>query len=417
LITVSIWFAYGAVQREFIFAKTKINGLLLIFILISAVSLFEAPSLTLGIKEEIKWIEMFLISSLVIGVTINKRYHRISGSIGMFQIPLSSYPKMVLGIILIAAMLQATIGIWQFALRGDGPDHFLILERFYRAFGTFQQPNPFGGFMGITGGLALGGLIGIAIQIIGNLQQGLRVTTRKWLWLLFLITATLLTGLGLIMSWSRGAWLGFSAGILVLIFLLPTKRWVGTLLLALGLLGAILFYQLDLMPSALTNRIDTINEDLQVTDVRGEHVTIENFAIVERLAHWQAGLNMARANLWTGVGFGNYEAAYTEYRLLNWEHPLGHAHNYYINILAETGVFGAIAYLLLWGYVFLDGIKLLGSVNWPERGIVLGLLTAWTALSVHHLFDKLYVNNLYLFFGVMLALQQVIRIKHDRAIR
>lgn len=417
LITASIWIAFGAINREFFLSKTKINGLLLIFIVISAVSLLAAPSLTLGIKEEIKWIEMFLISSIVIGVAVKKQGDRLEDASGLFQLHLDNYPRVVLGIILIAAILQATIGIWQFALRGDGPEHFLILDRFYRAFGTFQQPNPFGGFMGITAGLALGGVLGTAFQLIGKIRRGLRITARTWFWFLFLITATFVTGLGLTMSWSRGAWLGFFAGILVLIFFLPTKRLIGTFLVAAGLFAAILLYQLDLLPSALTNRIETINEDLQVSDVRGEHVTIENFAIIERLAHWQAGLSMARENLWTGVGFGNYEAAYDEFRLLNWDHPLGHAHNYYINILAETGVFGAIAYLLFWGYVFLDGIKLLGSVIWPDRGIVLGLLMAWSALSVHHLFDKLYVNNLYLFLGVMLALQQIIRIKHDRAIR
>jgi len=36
---------------------------------------------------------------------------------------------------------------------------------------------------------------------------------------------------------------------------------------------------------------------------------------------------------------------------------------------------------------------------------------------VHHLFDKLYVNNLYLFIGVMLALQQIIYLKYDRTVR
>jgi hypothetical protein len=35
-------------------------------------------------------------------------------------------------------------------------------------------------------------------------------------------------------------------------------------------------------------------------------------------------------------------------------------------------------------------------------------MAAWTALSVHHLVDKLYVNNVYLHLGVMLALQQLL---------
>jgi hypothetical protein len=52
-------------------------------------------------------------------------------------------------------------------------------------------------------------------------------------------------------------------------------------------------------------------------------------------------------------------------------------------------------------------------LDWHKRGLALGLLAAWTALSVHHLFDKLYVNNLYIFFGAMLGLQQVLAMTDD----
>jgi O-antigen ligase len=202
-----------------------------------------------------------------------------------------------------------------------------------------------------------------------------------------------------------------------LVLFLPKKRWKGILLVVFGLMAAILMVRLNLVPAAISGRLVTISEDLQVGDVRGELVTIENYAVIERLAHWQAGIDMARDNLLFGVGFGNYEVAYEDYGLLNWVHPLGHAHNYYINILAETGILGTMAYLLLWAIIFAQAIRLLQKLDWSERGVALGLVTAWTALAVHHIFDKLYVNNLYLFIGVMLALQQIIYMKYDRNIR
>jgi O-antigen ligase len=55
---------------------------------------------------------------------------------------------------------------------------------------------------------------------------------------------------------------------------------------------------------------------------------------------------MARQRPALGVGFGNYEAAYPQYRLMSWPFALGHAHNYYLNLLSETGVAGLAAYLL-----------------------------------------------------------------------
>jgi hypothetical protein len=50
---------------------------------------------------------------------------------------------------------------------------------------------------------------------------------------------------------------------------------------------------------------------------------------------------------------------------------------------------------------------LLNRLDWPYRGIVLGLLAAWVALTVHNLVDKLYVRNIYIYIGVMLGLLQV----------
>ncbi len=417
LLAVSLWITYGVIRRRIYFPSTPINLVLILFITVGAVSLINAPSLRNGLKEEIKWIEMMLALLLVTDLAMNWRATQDQSRPGLLDKRPGVDIRWILAMLLLAGISQAVLGIWQFGFRGDGPDHFLILDRFYRAFGTFQQPNPFGGFMGISAALAIGTLIGTGISLFIDIRNGKRWTISKWFWLVFLIFASATTGMALVMSWSRGAWLGFAAGMGVLVFFLPKKRWKGVLLVVIGLMVTTLMVQFDLVPAAISGRIVTISEDLQVSDVRGELVTIENFAVIERLAHWQAGIEMARDNLLLGVGFGNYEVAYEEYGLLNWVHPLGHAHNYYINILAETGILGAIAYLLLWAIVFSQAIRLLKKLDWSERGVVLGLLTAWTALAVHHLFDKLYVNNLYLFIGVMLALQQIIYLKYDRTIR
>ncbi|MCZ7665773.1 MAG: hypothetical protein M5U34_00335 [Chloroflexi bacterium] len=65
------------------------------------------------------------------------------------------------GILLLAGSVQAAWGVWQFGLRQDGPEHFLVLGRFYRAYGSFEQPNPFGGFMYLSAMLALGIMLGL----------------------------------------------------------------------------------------------------------------------------------------------------------------------------------------------------------------------------------------------------------------
>jgi len=137
-------------------------------------------------------------------------------------------------------------------------------------------------------------------------------------------------------------------------------------------------------------------------------LVVENYAVVERLAHWQAALNMARANPWLGVGLGNYEAAYPQYRLINWGFPLGHAHNYYLNILAEAGIIGLVGYAALWIGVFWLTWRTRQHPDPFSRLIAIGLLGSWTYLSVHSLTDNLYVNNLFLHLGVMFGLLAVL---------
>jgi O-antigen ligase len=135
-----------------------------------------------------------------------------------------------------------------------------------------------------------------------------------------------------------------------------------------------------------------------------------NYAEIERFAHWQAALRMAEARPWLGVGFGNYPEVYPDYALMNWPDPLGHAHNYYLNALAETGLVGLGAYLLMWAWVAALTVGVLrrpGAGCWA-RGVALGLLGAWTHLAIHSMLDKLYVNNAFLHVGVLLGVLAVL---------
>ena len=225
----------------------------------------------------------------------------------------------------------------------------------------------------------------------------------------------MLVGLALVFSWSRGAWLGFAAGTAVIILFWPRKMWQGVALVSVAALLLFGGLQMGLVPASIAERLVSFQDDFRFGDVRGVPINDENYAVVERLAHWQAAFDMARDDLWLGVGFGNYGAVYPDYMLINWPDALGHAHNYYINLLAEIGVMGLGAYLLLWTAVIWQTIRLLRQLNGWERGIALGLLGVWAAITVHHLVDKLYVNNIYVHLGVMFGLLQIIAIKTDRS--
>lgn len=385
---------YVADRKPMLRFSPPVLGAVLVFLLGASLSLWTAYSATAFVTEMIKWVQVLILVLLLPNL---KRWGWV-----LFGLVLS-------------ATLQGVIGLWEF-MGGSGAAHLRILDyRFFRAFGTFGQPNPFGAFMGMVLPLALGaggGYLWAAYREKRDRRLNVIIGS------LYAVCAMILLG-GLLTSWSRGAWLGFIGALGVVVWSFPRNRWLGTGVIA-G--GAAIFAVLGLMgylPASLTDRLTGFRQDFSgVGDVRGVIITNDNFAVIERLAHWQAAVGMAESSPLFGVGFGNYEIAYPRFALVNWERPLGHAHNYYLNLLAETGIIGLIAYLVMWGMLALFHWRLFSTpmlaTEWRLRGIAVGLLGTWTHITIHSFLDKLYVNNLFLHVGVMLGILAVLILNTQR---
>ena len=339
-------------------------------------SLWSAVDLGYGLPEFAKWIEILLVLWIVAERATPRRL-----------------PWLVGGILLVG-LFQAGVGLYQFGLRGKGPEHFLIAGTdFYRAYGTFEQPNPYAGYIGMT--LALG--LGVFLEQMQREDRRLSLVCLSFCPLVPLAAV-------LLASWSRGAWVGFAAAVGVMAFAWPRRiRW-GVLMVAALALGALILYLAGLIPPAILTRLTDFAAGLRLQDVRGVGINDANYAVIERLAHWQSALEMWRYHFWIGVGLGCYEPAYPRFALINWPIALGHAHNIYLNLLAETGLLGLLAYLAFWGTVLWQTWRVTRTATGLSRGLTLGLLGAWTHLSVHHLFDNLYVNNAHLLVGLLLGL-------------
>jgi O-antigen ligase len=396
VLTLAAWLLRGVVRRDVRLPTPPLLFPLVLFIGAATLSLWDAVELPVyGLPELLKWLQILALFWLVADYVDARRL-----------------PWLVAGLLLIG-VFQAGVGLWQFGLRGSGPEHFAILvDRFYRAYGTFEQPNPYGGYLGLVFPLGVGIL---ANWVVGRFSlPNSRISNSpipdslisNLLCLLALLLATTLMGAALVASWSRGAWLGMGAAVLAVLVALPRRAWLGVGLLALILVGTLGLNAGGLLPASVSARLTDFAQYARFEDVRGVGINDANYAVIERLAHWQAAWEMWRANFWSGVGFGDYEPAYPAYRLLNWPIALGHAHNYYLNVAAETGLIGLLAYLFLWGAVFWQTWRFIrrAPVSAWQRGLAIGLLGAWTHLSVHHLFDNLYVNNVHLHVGVMLGL-------------
>jgi len=142
-------------------------------------------------------------------------------------------------------------------------------------------------------------------------------------------------------------------------------------------------------------------------DVVSVEVNDANWAVIERMAHWQAALAMFTDYPWLGVGIGNYPVAYPRYALGRWRDPLGHAHNYYLNVAAEAGILGLGAYLLFFGVCFVVAWRTIQSTQGYWRAVALGALGILVHLSVHNLFDDLLVHSMNVQLGLILGLLYV----------
>ncbi|MCU0481821.1 MAG: O-antigen ligase family protein, partial [Anaerolineae bacterium] len=223
------------------------------------------------------------------------------------------------------------------------------------------------------------------------------------------LTSSLMGG-AVIASWSRGAWLGLGVAILALVVAFPRKLWQGIGLFAVVVVIGGVLWMSGRLPSSLTDRIGSATQELFVlSDVRGVDINPENYAVIERLAHWQAALNMGRSHAWLGVGFGNYDATYETYRLINWKFSLGHAHNYYLNVLAETGIIGLVAYIGLFVSLLMLTWQTRNHPDSLARLTAVGLLGSWVYLATHSMTDNLYVNNVFIHFGVMIGILAIIQ--------
>lgn len=150
-----------------------------------------------------------------------------------------------------------------------------------------------------------------------------------------------LTAVGLIaellLTQSRGAYLGLAAGCLLLVLLRwPVSRWLLLPLVAVGLV-------LMLLSGGLALAFDAIGAEGSLTGVG-----VAGKGLAQRLLIWQSALVALQQQPLTGIGIGLfgpwvYQNGLLEYDA-NWQ---PHAHNLLLQVAADLGLPGLIAYTAL----------------------------------------------------------------------
>jgi O-antigen ligase len=361
-------------------------------------SIVGTTSISLSLKEIFKWVEFALL--LLIGT----QYIRTRQQIWTLVV-----------IICLAALSQAFLGYIQ-AYFNLGPTVFTREgSKLLRVYGTFNQPNPYAGYINITLSLTA------ALTLLGR-DVLLRILSG---------ITTILLAIALYLSQSRGADIAIAAALLFIVSIgMPRLH----LLLkaggvaALTILGA---YFAGIVPQRF---LLPVLKQLGLAGLSFSAPSDVDYSTAERLAHWLAGMHMFLDHPFFGVGIGNYPVVYSKYFITIFILPLGHAHNYYINMAAETGLFGLIGFMLLLVAMFLMGCHTLQAIHTRiqqtqqkqkqqqtviatgqervhiyismlvnDRALAIGLLAALISICVHNLFDNLYVHSMANLFALLLV--------------
>lgn len=372
-LMLAAWLAQGVAQRRIVLPHPLLLWPMLALLAALSLSLLGAQSYREGLPELLKWTQVLALYLAVAALLPRRR------------------AGWLVAALLVAGAAQALLGLHQF-LTQTGPDAFILLGRFMRAYGAFGQPNPYAGYLGLVAPLS----ISLALWAwSGRNRAGVSLR-------LVLPALALLISAGLLVSWSRGGWLAFVAAVAVVV--LAHTRRAAPLLLALAALVVLVLGGVDLLPPSVAGRLADLREYVGLVDIARSEVTDANFSVIERIAHWQAALGMWRDHLWLGVGTGNYAVAYAAYNLPRWYEPLGHAHNVYLNFAAEAGLLGLLAYLWLWLASLWQAVRTAALDDRFAAAVGAGVLGALVHASVHNLFDNLWVQHIYLTLALLLGL-------------
>ena len=225
------------------------------------------------------------------------------------------------------AMGISCYAISQFATKSN---HVWHLTSPYqgRGMGTYICPNHLAGFLEM--------LLPVALALLLAGRHG-HVTK------IFIGYASLVILAGIAVTVSRGGWIATAIALTIFFLLLLTRRGYriqSALLLVVLVSVALLF-----IPKAG-----------YVRDQTGKIFTEKGYIGDARFELWRPTIQMWRDNFWFGVGPGQFDHRFREYRPENIQLRQVRAHNDFLNTLADWGIAGAalVAFALAslsWGAI------------------------------------------------------------------
>lgn len=342
----------ASITPDFKFKHYKINTWVFAFAIVIAISALISISMAESIRIAMLMIAFVIFYFVVINVITTKK-----------QL------KMILYVLTVIATLTAVYGIYQYMFGDVYSQAWLDDEMFedikMRVYSTLENPNVYGEYL----------------LLIIPIITALLWTEKGWKKKLFLFVCLGITGLALILTFSRGCWLGIIFAIAVLAIIID-KRFI--------FLGIILLLLAPfILPDTIMNRFMSIGN-------------MEDSSTSYRVYIWMGTLAMLKDYWISGVGMGitSFNTIYPLYSYNNIVAP--HSHNLYLQVIVEYGIVGFITMI---GVMYNYFKELIISMRVKKNIIVGGLMSGMLGFLLQSMTDHTWYNyRVVLMFWVIVGI-------------
>ena len=255
--------------------------------------------------------------------------------------------RRALAVLLVSATLAALFGLGLYVAKGAGWPA--------RAQGTVGNYMTFGG----------------QLLLFVSLAAGQLALVRTMGWRLGALGAALAGSAALAATYTRSAWIGLAFSLATLLGL-ARPRW-------LPALAAAIVIALALAPASYRARALSAFDPHNPTNL-------------ERTYMWQGGLAMFRHHPLVGVGLQDLQPVYELYKPPQATERAGHLHSVPVQIAASMGLVGLIAFVLLYGSLFVAAGRGLQQMI-AAGGLAAGLRASVVAMLAGFLVAGLFEFN------------------------
>jgi len=158
-------------------------------------------------------------------------------------------------------------------------------------------------------------------------------------------------------------------------------------------IAVILILFIWIVPDGIVARLATITNPTEITYEDRDKMALDS-------------LHMYLKHPWLGYGIGSFAAIYPQYQSFPTDHYIDHAHNDYLELLAETGTAGGLLMAVSLGLFFIQGFRALRfrlrhEIGWIQLGAAVGCC----GILVHSCVDfNLHIPANAAWFSALLAI-------------